>query len=59
MPPFMSIQQAAAHLAVSPKTVRRWISDDRLTAHRVGARLIRIPTAELDRMMGAVGPGAY
>ncbi|MEY1676474.1 helix-turn-helix domain-containing protein [Gordonia sp. ABKF26] len=59
MSPFVSIQQAADHLSVSPKTVRRWIGDGRLTAHRAGPRLIRIPTAELDRMMGSVGPSTY
>lgn len=52
---FLSIQQAADEVGVNPKTIRRWISDGRLTARRVGPRLIRIERAELDRLMAPVG----
>ncbi|MGC5245375.1 helix-turn-helix domain-containing protein [Gordonia sp. DT219] len=48
---YLSVQQAADELDVSPKTIRRWISAGRLTARRAGPRLLRIERAELDRLM--------
>jgi len=44
----LSIQQAAAHLGVAPKTVRRWISQGIIPAERVGPRLIRIRQADVE-----------
>jgi excisionase family DNA binding protein len=42
---------ASKHLGVSEKTVRRYISQGRLTGYRVGRRLIRIDLAELDALL--------
>lgn len=47
----MSIAEAAQHLSVSTKTIRRMIADGRLPAYRVGAQLIRIDPADLDRLL--------
>lgn len=38
---FFTVDEVAAAMAVSPKTVRRWIEQGDLHAHRVG-RLVRI-----------------
>lgn len=47
MPPWLTIKQAADHLAVSERTIRRYISLNRLSAKRVGVRLIRVSRESL------------
>ncbi|MGB3229584.1 MAG: helix-turn-helix domain-containing protein [Mycobacterium sp.] len=55
LPASPTIKAAAEHLGVDPKTVRRWISQGRLTAYRVGPRLIRIDRASLLKLARPVG----
>lgn len=43
----VSLQDGAAQVGVCVKTLRRWISDGRLTGYRLGPRAIRIDQAEL------------
>lgn len=43
----ISISEAADHLGVSTKTIRRRISDGTLKAVRIGPRLIRVDAASL------------
>jgi excisionase family DNA binding protein len=38
----MTIRQAADYHQVDIKTIRRWIQQGRITAHRTGPRLIRL-----------------
>lgn len=45
--PLLSIDEAAARLGVSTKTIRRRISDGTLKAVRIGPRLIRVDAASL------------
>lgn len=47
----VSLPEAAAILAVSPKTVRRYIAAGDLDAVRLGRRTIRIKTESLDRLI--------
>lgn len=47
----VSIADAAKHLAVNPKTIRRQISRGDLTGYRAGPRLIRVDLNELDAML--------
>jgi excisionase family DNA binding protein len=47
LPPRPSIRQVAEYLGVDPKTVRRYIAQGRLTAFRMGPRLIRIDRASV------------
>jgi excisionase family DNA binding protein len=49
---YMSVSEAAIHLQVSAATVRRWVTAGVLTATQPAGPngLIRIPTAELDRL---------
>jgi excisionase family DNA binding protein len=52
-----SIQQAADHIGLSTKTIRRYIADGTLRAYRIGPRTIRIDPdslAALARPMGGV-----
>ena len=47
---WVSLQQAALIYAVSVDTLRRRIATGELPASRIGARLIRVWTADLDRV---------
>ena len=48
MTKMVSIAAAADHYEVSQQTVRRWIASGKITAHRVGPRLIRIDLDEVE-----------
>ena len=48
---FESIQSVADRLDVDPKTIRRWIASGRLTAYRVGGKIVRLDPAEVDAAM--------
>ncbi|MCC6194118.1 MAG: helix-turn-helix domain-containing protein [Burkholderiales bacterium] len=57
-PCYLTLAQASAIVAVSPRTLRRAIASKRLCAHRLG-RLVRIDAVELKRWIeadGAAGP---
>ena len=55
LPARPTIQQAAAWLAVDPKTVRRYIAQGRIKAMRVGPRLIRIERESLLKLAEPIG----
>lgn len=57
-PAFATIAEAADLLQVSPKTVRRYIAAGRLTAVRIGPRLVRVELASLERLGRPIGGGA-
>lgn len=44
------VEQAAAKLAVKPKTLRNWIGERRIGVHRIG-RSVRIPGSEIERIL--------
>lgn len=46
----VSIGDAANHVGVNPRTIRRWISEGRLPAYRTGPRLVRIKLDDLDNL---------
>ncbi len=43
----VSVQTAATHFGVSEQTIRRWAHEGRLTAERVGPRLLRVDLESL------------
>lgn len=45
---WLTTEQAAAELQLTPRGVRRMISDGRLPAYRVGGRVLRIRRVDLD-----------
>jgi excisionase family DNA binding protein len=47
LPARPTIKQAAEFHGVDPKTIRRWIAQGLLTAHRVGPRLLRLDRGEV------------
>jgi excisionase family DNA binding protein len=48
----LSIQEVADIYAVSDRSVRRYIASGRLTAFRVGPRLIRLDAAQVEQELG-------
>lgn len=50
----IDVNTAAALLGVSAKSVRRWISNGRLEAFRVGPRLLRVRRADVDALPSAL-----
>jgi excisionase family DNA binding protein len=51
----LTVSAAAAHLNVTPRTVRRWIKQGRLRAYRVGPRCIRIDRDDLAALAHPIG----
>jgi len=46
----VSIKEAAAILAISPWTVRAWITQGKITSAKLGARRL-IPESEINRLL--------
>jgi excisionase family DNA binding protein len=47
----LSVAEVSQLLSVTEPTVREWIKDGKLQAHRAGARFWRIRQSEVDRML--------
>lgn len=54
----VTLDDAATELRVHKLTVRRWITEGRLPAYRIGARTIRIRRADLEAFKQPVHGGA-
>jgi excisionase family DNA binding protein len=52
---YVTPDEAAAHLGISTRTVRRRIADGTIPAYRLGPRLLRI---DLDELAAATKEGA-
>jgi excisionase family DNA binding protein len=50
-PQRIGLPEAASYCDVSYKTIRRWISEGRLDAVRVGPRLLKVSTDDLDKLL--------
>jgi excisionase family DNA binding protein len=48
----LTVRQAAELLGVHQNTIRNWITQGRLTAHRIGPKLIRINAEDLEQLKG-------
>jgi excisionase family DNA binding protein len=46
----ISLHDAALRVGVSDRTIRRWIAQGLLPAERLGPKLIRVNTVDLDRL---------
>jgi excisionase family DNA binding protein len=58
LPPHPTQKQAAEFIGVDVKTIRRWISQGRLTAYRVGPRLIRVDRESILKLASPIGGAA-
>ena len=58
LPPNPDIKKTAEYFDVDVKTIRRWISQGRLTAYRVGPRLIRVDRASILKLASPIGGAA-
>lgn len=47
----ISVNDASVLLDVSARSVRRWISDGRIPAYRVGSRVVRVKVSELTKLI--------
>lgn len=55
LPTQPTIKQTAAFFGVDEKTIRRWISQRRLTAYRIGPRLIRVDRESILKLASPIG----
>lgn len=54
MTKFVTTKEVAQELEVSPATVGRWVREGVIQSKRFGDRIIKIPRAELDRLLNEV-----
>lgn len=57
-PDWVTIATAAERLGLSSKSVRRRIADGTLPAYRIGPRLIRLDSVDVDRLLPRRIPAA-
>jgi excisionase family DNA binding protein len=57
-PELIGLPEAADRCDVSYRTVRRWVADGRLSAVRIGPRLLKVSIADLDALHQPVGGAA-
>ena len=50
----VSLADAAEYAGVCSKTIRRYIADGKLSAYRMGPRLIRVDVAEVDALLSPI-----
>ncbi len=55
---YETLREAADRLGVSDRTLRRRIADGDLMAYRLGKRLIRVRTADVDALLRGFPRGA-
>lgn len=53
----ISLETAAETASCSPKTIRRMVARGQLTGYRVGQRLLRVDSDELDRVLCPIPTG--
>ncbi|WP_236831761.1 helix-turn-helix domain-containing protein [Blastococcus sp. KM273128] len=47
---YYTVEQAADFYGVNPRTIRRWLTENKLTAYRVGGHLLRLDAAEVEAL---------
>lgn len=57
-PELIGLPEAADRCGLSYRTIRRWVAAGRLPAVRVGPRLLKVSTADLDTLITPVGGAA-
>ena len=52
---YVGIPEAATYLDVATKTIRRYITEGKLPAYRLGNRVIKVKIADLDSVLTPIG----
>lgn len=52
------LSEGAEILGVNTRTVRRYIAAGKITAYRVGPKLVKVDAADLETLLTPVGGGA-
>jgi excisionase family DNA binding protein len=53
-----SLKQAASYIGIDDvRTIRRWISEGRITGYKLNQRVLRVDLNEIDAAMTPVGGG--
>jgi excisionase family DNA binding protein len=55
---FLTVAEAATLLRVAPSTIRRWIREGDVPAHRIGRRRVALRRADLARLITPARPAA-
>jgi excisionase family DNA binding protein len=55
---WVSLADAAEHVGVTTRTLRRWIAAGTLPAYRVGPRLVRVNLDDLEELMRPIAAAA-
>jgi excisionase family DNA binding protein len=55
---FVTVAEAATLLRVAPSTIRRWIREGDVPAHRIGRRRVALRRADLARLITPARPAA-
>lgn len=56
-PEHLAPREAAAHLGVTERTIRRLIESGDLPAYRVGSKIIRIKRTDIDALLRPIAAG--
>jgi excisionase family DNA binding protein len=55
-PRWATVAEAAIYAGMSERTIRRWISQERLTGHRIGPRRIQVDLNDVDALRTEIDP---
>jgi excisionase family DNA binding protein len=55
---YLTVAEAATLLRVAPSTIRRWIREGDVPAHRIGRRRVALRRADLARLITPARPAA-
>lgn len=53
-PSVITQAEAADRLGVTDRTIRRWVAEGRIRAYRVGPRLVRVDSGDVDAMLAPI-----
>ena len=51
---YLKVREAAAFVGVTPRTIRRWISENKIQAVRIND-LVRIPKESIEQLIHPIG----
>lgn len=51
LPAYMTLEELAEYMKVTPRAARTWIADGKLPAYRLGSRRIRIRVADVEALL--------